>query len=167
MGPENRFIYAVHRLLPPNVYREKMHNPYRGGTFDVWYSGRFTDLWIEYKWIAKAPKKVRAVPALEPLQLKWGVGRHEEGRSVFVVVGCPDGGVVFPRKAWEEGVSAEEFRRTLLTKFALAKWIFDFATGEKLDARHTKAIIVGSGHGGGLQDHDPRVPDLRAVQVQS
>jgi hypothetical protein len=149
VGPENRFIAAVHRLLP-QVYHEKMHNPYRGGTFDVWYSGKAKDLWIEYKWIPRTPVRAQVIPALEPLQLKWGRERYEEGRDVFVVVGCPDGGVLFQRKAWEEGVSAEEFRRTLLTKFALAKWIFDFATGEKLDAHNRKAVVIGSGHGGGL-----------------
>jgi hypothetical protein len=51
--PETTFIQSIHRHLPKEVYREKMANPYRGGTPDVWYSGYKSDLWVEYKFIPK------------------------------------------------------------------------------------------------------------------
>lgn len=62
-----------------------MHNPYRGGTPDVWYSGKGGDLWIEYKW---------GKGKLSPLQFEWLTKRHEEGRNVAVCKGSAKGAVV-------------------------------------------------------------------------
>lgn len=146
-GPESRFIHSVHEKLPKEVYREKMHNVYRGGTFDVWYSGKARDLWIEYKWVGSIPKKGTIVPDLSMLQLKWGRGRQGEGRNVFVVVGCPDGGVLLKSTQWEEGVSVEEFRKALLTKSALAKWIHEYASVETLNAPVAEAVHNLGSHG--------------------
>ena len=102
MGPENRFIQRVHKHLPRNIYREKMHNPYRGGTPDVWYSGTGGDLWVEYKWAEKFGKLV--VPALSPLQLDWLTKRKAEGRNVLVVVGSKAGAVSLSTvNAWTSG----------------------------------------------------------------
>jgi hypothetical protein len=75
MGPENRLINAVKKELGSDVYSEKMHNAYRGGTPDVWYSGRGGDLWVEWKWIASVPKKGPIVPNLSELQKQW-LGRR-------------------------------------------------------------------------------------------
>ena len=103
MGPENRFIQRVHKKLSSEVYREKMHNPYRGGTPDVWYSGKGGDCWVEYKWLPRQPKRV-PTPALSELQKKWLRGRFLEGRDVMVVVGFPDGAYTFSDPTdWEEG----------------------------------------------------------------
>lgn len=166
MKPENRFIANVHKKLPAEVYREKMHNPYRGGTFDVWYSGSKADLWIEYKWIDRIPKRGRVIPDLSALQMKWGKGRYAEGRHVLVVVGCPGGAVMFrsPR-LWEAGVTAEEFRRALVTKPALVAWVHSHVVKSN-DAADKEAS--GSSKRGVLrvQDTRPGVPDLRAGQVQ-
>ena len=68
-----------------------MHNAFRGGTPDVWYSGPGGDLWVEYKWIAKIPKSGIIVPNLSALQLDWLTKRRLEGRNVLVVVGTPKG----------------------------------------------------------------------------
>ena len=49
--PETQFANSVNGKLPLRgvLHREKMNNPYRGGTADWWYSGRRADLWCEYK----------------------------------------------------------------------------------------------------------------------
>lgn len=95
MGPENRFIQRVHKHLDKRVYREKMHNAYRGGTPDVWYSGPRGDLWVEYKWATG--KKLKA-PALSSLQLDWITKRRAEGRNVAVIVGTPRGAFLWMHK---------------------------------------------------------------------
>lgn len=101
-----------------------MHNPYRGGTADVWYSGPGGDLWVEYKWIPSTPKKGTVKPKLEPLQLKWLGGRHTEGRDVCVVVGHPGGCVVFRTPdAWEGGATANAFSKMTMDRKTLAAWI--------------------------------------------
>ncbi len=108
MGPENRFIQRVHKKLDKSVYREKMHNVYRGGTPDVWYSGPGGDLWVEYKWIDSVPKSGTIVPNLSALQLDWLTKRYAEGRNVLVVVGTPEGAAVISRPdEWKNGYGGD------------------------------------------------------------
>jgi hypothetical protein len=116
--PENTFISGVHDSLPPvnELYREKMHNPYRGGTADWWYSGAALDLWSEYKFVEALPVQdsTLVIPDLSPLQKLWLSGRHKEGRHVIVVLGTKTGAVVFKTpQEWEGGLpkSACEARR--------------------------------------------------------
>lgn len=120
--PENSLIAAVHRHLPDELHKEKMANPYRKGTADVWYSGCKADLWVEYKWLPRVP--ARADVALhrlpEPLQARWLRGRHREGRSVALVVGCPGGAAWLPGLSWDCEISAAAFRAMLTTKRDLA-----------------------------------------------
>jgi len=124
-NPETRFYSAVHKLLPISIHREKMHNIYRGGTADVWYSGNLDDLWVEYKWIAKLPKKalVRLGKLLSPLQQQWLEGRHEEGRNIVVILGSPEGAWVFEGAAWKEPVSPDAIRTVGVTKRNVADYI--------------------------------------------
>lgn len=96
MGPENRFIQRVHKHLDKAVYREKMHNPYRGGTPDVWYSGPKSDMWVEYKWNKARP----TCKGLSALQVKWLDARSAEGRNVAVVCGWERGVGVYMAGGW-------------------------------------------------------------------
>jgi len=126
--PETSFIAGVHRKLPSaqTPYREKMHNPYRGGTWDVWYSGDKHDLWVEYKFLPSVPQRgivdAKRV-GLSPLQIDWGNGRYEEGRNLAVIVGCPAGGIILRDLEWIDGIAPEEFKARLVPKPALANWI--------------------------------------------
>lgn len=134
--PENNFIAAVHRKFDEarKPYFEKMHNPYRGGTWDVWYSGlkhgrkASRDLWIEYKFIPKIPTRETTLilPELSQLQLLWGAERYNEGRNVWVIVGTPEGGVVYTDTAWEEALPPSVFRSMLRSKAELADMIAAF-----------------------------------------
>jgi hypothetical protein len=126
-GPENRFIAAIHRQLPKELYREKMHNPYRGGTFDVWYSGNKADLWIEYKW---------GNNSLSALQLKWGEGRHKEGRKVAVARGFASGKCTWYTRP-EEWVNAEN--GFVGTKDTLVEWIINQTMGSKVENKSKTA----------------------------
>ena len=158
-GPENRYIASIHRLLPDAVYREKMHNPYRGGTFDVWYSGKTADLWIEYKWVHRIPKSDILVPELSELQLKWGRGRTKEGRSLNVVVGSPLGGVIFNTPdSWEAGIG--ECSKFLLDKRQIANRISALTTGEGIDDGRSSSGRRRSGKRVRIQDTDRRLSNL-------
>lgn len=121
--PESSFIQGVHRHLP-TVYKEKMNNPYRGGTPDVWYSGNLGDLWVEYKCLPRIPKHANILPDLSPNQQLWIADRYAEGRNVIVVVGVEkDGGVIYEDKAWMQPLSPTEFRSKMRTKEAIAAFI--------------------------------------------
>ena len=125
-GPENTFIGSVHKHLPAGIYRMKNHNQYNGGIADVWYSG-VRDLWVEYKFIV-VPKRPDTVidlttgknPAISYLQQEWLRSRHEEGRSVGVIVGSKDGGVWFPGLTWDATYPAKKFLSLLQTRKDLA-----------------------------------------------
>ena len=126
-GPENRFIQAIHRLLPARVYRMKNHNPYVGGVADCWYSGTAGDLWVEYKFL-ELPKKPTTIvdlcggssPALSALQQEWLRNRHHEGRSVGVIIGTRSGGVWRPGISWDKPMSSADLRAEILDKPKLA-----------------------------------------------
>lgn len=130
--PETSFSQSVHRHLPPikALYREKMNNPYHGGTADWWYSGR-KDLWLEHKFLPRLPQKGNVwlcnpnvkQPILSRLQQEWLHGRYEEGRNVGVLVGCPLGGVILRDLTWEDALPVEYFRSLILSRQAVADWI--------------------------------------------
>ena len=124
--PETRYYTAIHRLLPKELHREKMANPYRGGTADVWYSGTADDLWVEYKYLARVPKKasIWMDRMLSPLQLLWLRERYREGRNVVVILGTPAGGIVFERCLWEKELTPEEFVSCARTKQQMADYIW-------------------------------------------
>ncbi len=123
--PESTFIASVHRHLPPELHREKMCNPYSSGTADVWYSGNHADLWVEYKFIPKIPVRDNTliVPELSALQLEWLEGRHGEGRNVALIIGCPEGGVLYRNGGWRSPCQAGYFRKALKDRKTLADWI--------------------------------------------
>lgn len=121
--PENRFIAGVHKHLP-RTYAEKMNNPWRAGTPDVWYSGDRGDLWIEYKFIERIPRSKDILPDLTPRQKRWLNNRFDEGRNVAVVLGTPTGGVIYRDKEWLIPRDQQALTELLVPKDEIARWIF-------------------------------------------
>ncbi len=127
--PETTFYNSVHRFLPPidKLHREKMANPYRGGTADHWYSGPNADLWIEWKFML-LPKRDSTVvdlvggkkPMLSALQQDWLKGREREGRHVWVVLGCKEGGIIFQFGQWAEPRTAGWLRQFVESRANIA-----------------------------------------------
>lgn len=130
-GPENRFIGAIHRIIPSEfLYRMKNHNTYNAGIADVWYSGEVEDIWVEYKYVEKLPSTINLLDrkkkyALSALQEQWLRERYEEGRNVFVVLGCRQGGVVFKQRKWEKPLSKYHVN----TRREIAEWIYLLTKG--------------------------------------
>lgn len=127
--PESTFILSVHKKLPHALHKEKMHNPYRGGTADCWYSGSKGDLWIEYKFVPKIPVKVNVEANLSDLQKQWLEGRSREGRRVAVIIGCKEGGVICTDFSWLKSFTPDAFRKQIRTRDEIAAWILSL-TGE-------------------------------------
>ena len=124
--PESVFRLRIERNLPRALHKEKMSNPYRGGTADCWYSGQLGDLWVEYKFLPSVPQR-GIIDAkrmgLTALQLQWLRGRYEEGRNVCVIVGTPVGGVIMRDLEWEAGTTAEAFVQRIVPVKELTAWI--------------------------------------------
>ena len=124
--PETTFRLKIERRLPRTLHREKMNNPFRGGTADSWYSGKGGDLWVEYKFLPRVPQRGFITPErldLSHLQRQWLRGRHEEGRNVAVIVGTPVGGVIMRNLEWEEEIPVDLFTSRTVTIPDLAIWI--------------------------------------------
>lgn len=129
--PENVFIDSVHRYLPVELYRVKMHNEYHAGIADVWYDSK-SDMWVEYKFLVLPVRDTTVIdltggknPPLTPLQQEWLTARHHNGRKVGVIVGSKDGGVWFPGTTWKQPLTAGEFRLRLISRKELALLIVD------------------------------------------
>lgn len=121
--PETTFISSIHKHIPREIHREKMSNPYRGGTADVWYSGT-KDLWIEYKFEVLPKRSTTLIPIdTSALQNEWLEGRYAEGRDVFVIVGCREGGVIFMDRSWLSPITKEKFMNQLMSRSRIADWI--------------------------------------------
>ena len=92
---EHSYIKAIHRLLPSSVYKWKINDNFHGGVADAYYSGEGGDLWVEYKYISKPPKRPTTAikTCLTDQQLNWLESRQGEGRSVALIIGitAPEG----------------------------------------------------------------------------
>lgn len=121
--PESRFIGSVHRYLQSS-YAEKMNNPWRAGTADVWYSGDRGDLWVEYKFIERIPRSAEILPDLTPRQKRWLNNRFDEGRNVAVVLGTPTGGVIYRNKEWMNPLDHVALSERIVPRDEIARWIF-------------------------------------------
>lgn len=124
--PETTFTQAINRqAILKETYFEKMHNPFRAGTADYWYSGEVGDLWVEYKYEPSLPKIKEYKPDLSARQEKWLSDRCDEGRKVAVILGIPEGGVIYTDKSWRITFTAAELQARCVTRQQLAQWIFD------------------------------------------
>jgi len=117
---EQQFKYSVHKYLPSELTVEGMNNPFRRGTPDNWYSGDKADLWVEWKFVSKLPKKrLNVERLLSPMQRQWLLREYEHGRNVAVIVGSAEGGLVFPDDTWLVPATAFNWMK----RADIAKWI--------------------------------------------
>ncbi len=128
--PETRFRLRVERNLPDSVYHLKVALSYNAGVADSWYSMRGgQDMWVEYKWIPKFPKRVAldlvggAEPWLSKLQQEWLFSRTMEGRNCAVIVGSSAGALVFPGITWMEPLAPKDYQ--LNNPKQVAAWLLD------------------------------------------
>ena len=116
---ESGFTTAVNKKLPKEIYIWKVSDKFTGGVPDCYYSSNIRDIWIEFKYLKKMIKNPK--PGLRPLQKKWLNDRHAQGRDVYVVVGSPEGNVVYEDGDWNEAKPSAG----MLTRNELVQWIKD------------------------------------------
>lgn len=126
--PETVYYTRLHKKLPTRIHREKMANPYRGGTWDCWYDGPRSDLWIEYKWVDRLPPELNLIdmakkPSLSRLQQDWGRGRLANGRQIGVILGTKAGGYIFLDRAWEWVWSREDLEPKVCSDVEVNRFI--------------------------------------------
>lgn len=125
MTPENRFIQNIHKRLKQGIYREKTHNSFRGGTPDVFYEGKASMFWVEYKFLSVRPKKA-FTPKLSELQKRWLKRNYENGFDPLVIVGFPKGGVILQTPyVWENQVPVG--KADMYSYDGIAEYLFEKA----------------------------------------
>jgi hypothetical protein len=119
--PEARFTNNVNRTLRSEICVWKISDRFTSGVPDCWYSGPKGDLWVEYKYTEKLPKRVPVKPDLSPRQRDWLMDRHREGRNVAVVVGSEEGAVIYPGISFEDPKPRDQL--TIHSTRELREWI--------------------------------------------
>lgn len=108
--PENVFRRSVHKHLSAGVYQEKMNNPFNAGTPDDYYEGDKDIIWVEWKYLPKAPVR-QFTPKLTPLQVHWLDRAYKNGRNVQVIVGTKTGGYILRHpNEWANPVNVTQKR---------------------------------------------------------
>ncbi len=128
---EHSFVKAVHRKLPPEVYKWKIHDTYTGGVPDAMYAGPAGLLFVEYKYLKSLPKKPTTPikTGLSELQIIWLERMLLYNVLALVIIGSPSGAVML----------SSDFRRTLtlsnfdvtLSASECADQIVDLATNHE------------------------------------
>ncbi|MCP1316891.1 hypothetical protein [Halomonas sp. 707B3] len=128
---EHSFIRSVHRQLPASIYRWKINDNFQGGVADAYYSDKGGDLWIEYKYLKALPKRptTEIKTTLSAQQACWLTERHNEGRTVAVVIGSPSGIVLLTSPdEWNTPLTCADFIRTAIDKQRLVSYIVETTT---------------------------------------
>lgn len=99
---ESQYTAAINRKLRDSIYVWKIMNTMQNGIPDCWYSGDKNDLFAEFKYIKKIPKRNSTLikPDLSRLQSKWLTDRYKEGRNVCVILGSPIGAYIYKNPSW-------------------------------------------------------------------
>lgn len=127
--PENSYIQKIHRKLPKEIYREKMANPYRGGTPDVYYESSKERLWVEYKYLESLPRTFRLTnekgkTKISPLQAKWLRRAFHNGVNVMVIMGVGSKtGILFSVSELDTEFTREQLEARLRPNDLIAKTI--------------------------------------------
>lgn len=122
--PETQFIKSVHdHMVQEFPYHMKNNNDYIGGIADVWYSGKITDMWVEYKYVTHIPKSDNIRLDLSELQKTWLEGRFYENRNVYVILGTKDGGILFRDMEWTKHFTQAQLLSRVVSRKTLAEWI--------------------------------------------
>lgn len=130
MKPERRFRQSITKhLVHEPIYVWAIHDSYHVGIPDHWYSGNSGDLYCEYKYFPTDRTqfdltKPDKTPKLTRAQQNWLNNRHDEGRTVRVIVGMPTGGIILQDKEWLKPVLVEH----IYTREEIAREILRICT---------------------------------------
>ena len=115
---EHSFIRAIHKSLPAEVYRLKIHDTFTGGVPDTLYAGPSGILFVEYKWLKSLPKKESTLInlGLSQLQISWLDKFHSYNQNVAVAVGYSGGVLLFTNKDWTKGINVANIQKYSLSR---------------------------------------------------
>ena len=121
---EHSFIKSVHRKLPPEMFKWKIHDTYTGGVPDVMYGGPSGILFVEYKYVKQLPVRNTTLikTSLAPLQIQWLQRMTDCGQRAAVVIGVEKHAIVLV-KDWTANITREYYAKNKITLGHLQKWL--------------------------------------------
>lgn len=125
---ESGFWTSLRKKLVPRCYALKLNLRMVAGVPDCWLSGSRDDLWLELKYDKALPRTIDLTNTsryLSMRQQQWLTDRHHEGRNVAVLLGSPDGHVLYPGISWTEPTDRESFLSDAVKTPAMAQRLID------------------------------------------
>lgn len=133
---ESQYTSALHKKLPPSIYKWKINDNFAGGVPDAFYRSLATPfglpLWVEYKFLKSLPKLETTVikPKLSAQQLVWLQQAVSSGEQALVIVGVEDqkrgkqtAGFIMVKNEWTNGIQTQDASRRLRSMDELARII--------------------------------------------
>lgn len=122
---EHGFIRAVHKYLPLDIFRWKIHDTFAGGVPDAFYAGPASTLFVEYKYVKTLPKRDASLlrTSLSPQQKQWLNTLADFHQPVALIIGCEQLALVMLNKTWNTEPSRTQFLSQAVTFSEVAKWI--------------------------------------------
>ena len=130
---EHSYIRSIHKQLKKQTSAVdiwKINDNYAGGVPDTVYFGNKSVLWIEYKYIKQLPKRNTTVidltkpqQYLSLLQQQWLEEKHLKNIRTTVIVGSPEGSVIFPDLLWKTPITVKSFTTNAIDTCKIATYI--------------------------------------------
>jgi len=121
---EHGFIKAVHRHLPAELYRWKIHDTYTGGVPDAYYCGPAGSLWVEYKYI-KLPKRESTIVTYctTEQQRVWLTKMQKYGQLTTLIIGWDKHATLIDPQLINSPLNSGELQRRGITFKEIAQQI--------------------------------------------
>lgn len=122
---EHSFIKSVHRKLPPEIFKWKIHDTFTGGVPDVMYGGPSGILFVEYKYVPKLPVKDSTLikTTLAPNQIQWLNRMKDCGQKTAVIIGIEKNAIILA-KSFTANITKEYYSEHKLTINDLCSFIY-------------------------------------------
>lgn len=122
---EHSFIKSVHRRLPKELLKWKIHDTYTAGVPDVMYGGPGGILFAEYKYVPKLPVRDSTLikTTLAPLQIAWLNRMVDCGQNAALIVGIEKHALIILGKDWTANITKRYYLEHRLTIPQLCGWI--------------------------------------------
>ena len=131
---EHGFVKAVHKKLPTDLYKWKIHDSYTNGVPDAMYAGKKGILFVEYKYVPELPAK-DSTPVkinLSGLQLQWLNNFVDLGHNVAVIVGTEDkNALILQEKQWVTAPSKKDFLENSIKIKDISNYILGVCTDQQ------------------------------------
>lgn len=122
---EHSFVRSIHSKLPKSIYRWKINDSNQMGVADAFYSGPHGFVFVEYKYLPRLPTRNTTIInfGISPAQQLWLRGRHLDNIDIAVIVGSPQGVVVFEGLGWDKTLNRGEIEMLLNPMSYAVTWI--------------------------------------------